>query len=347
MLPSKPYPSDVGSPVCSILVANYNGMATLDACLASVFNQSIEHPFEVIVHDDASSDGSVEWIKGYYPNVRLIESQENVGFCVGNNRMAAIAQGRYLLLLNNDAELRPGALRRLFDYVGEDRFDGILTLAQYEKPTGRLLDIGSRLDPFLNPVPNLGSNRRKVAMGMGACLWVPRELWNEIGGFPEWFGSLAEDMYLCLATWTLGREVHALADSGYDHWVGASFGGGKAQGKKLNTTFRRRGLSERNKTYILAIFTPLPLLLLILPLHLLLLAIEGGLLSLLRWDGDYWRRIYWPALQGPWLERQRLWRERYRWQRARRASVWRFLSCFTPWPYKLRMLIRHGLPKVR
>lgn len=334
-------------PVCSILVANYNGMATLEACLDSVLGQEGDFPFELIVHDDASSDGSAEWVRGRYPDVRLIESRENVGFCVSNNRMAAVAQGRYLLLLNNDAELRPGALKRLHAYVEENRFGGILTLAQYDRASGRLLDVGSRLDLFLNPVPNSDPERRKVAMGMGACLWIPRDLWDETGGLPEWFGSLAEDMYLCLAAWILGHEVHALADAGYDHWVGTSFGGGKAQGNRLSTTFRRRALSERNKTFIMVIFYPLPLLLPVLPLHLFLLAVEGGLLSLLNRNGDYWQRIYWPAILGPWREAERVGRERRRWQSARRISGFRLLSIFTPWPYKLGMLFRYGLPHVR
>ena len=70
-------------------------------------------PVEIIVHDDASSDGSVALIRQYYPQVVLIESPNNVGICVANNRMAALAKGDYLLLLNNDAALWPDALATL------------------------------------------------------------------------------------------------------------------------------------------------------------------------------------------------------------------------------------------
>ena len=109
----------------------------------------------------------------------------------------------------------------------------ILTLPQYDAETGALLDIGSRLDPFLNPVPNLDPARNEVGTVHGACLWIDKALWDELGGFPEWFGSVGEDLYLCCCARLAGYPVRALGNSGYRHRVGQSFGGGKAQAGKL------------------------------------------------------------------------------------------------------------------
>ena len=148
-------------PICSVCIANYNGVSTLAACLDSALNQDCGFSVEVIVHDDASSDESVAFIHQHYPRVALIESRENVGFCVANNRMAAQARGEFLLLLNNDAELFPDALNALYKTAKQLDKPAIIGLPQYDAATGDLIDRGSLLDPFLNPVPNLNQKRAK------------------------------------------------------------------------------------------------------------------------------------------------------------------------------------------
>lgn len=234
----------MAKPVCSVCIANYNGIATLSACLDSVLNQDCCFSVEIIVHDDASCDESVTFIRQHYPQVVLIESRENVGFCVANNRMAAAARGDFLLLLNNDAALWPDALATLLSAARALERPAIVGLPQYEWETGELLDIGSRLDPFLNPIPNLDRERGEVGMVMGACLWLPSTLWKELGGFPEWFGSIAEDLYLYCRARLAGFPVRTLGASGYRHHVGASFGGGKVAADRLATTFRHRASAD-------------------------------------------------------------------------------------------------------
>ena len=172
------------SPAVSVCIANYNGIDLIDACIDSVRAQDFGLPVEIIVHDDASTDGSVEHIRARHPDVHLIESSENVGFCIANNRMAAAARGEYLLLLNNDATLLPDALSVFMGEAKRLASPAILTLPQYDAETGELLDIGSRLDPFLNPVPNLDPKRNDVGTVAGACLWIDKALWEELGGFP-------------------------------------------------------------------------------------------------------------------------------------------------------------------
>jgi GT2 family glycosyltransferase len=334
-------------PVVSVCVANYNGKALIDDCLQSIFAQEGNIALEIIIHDDASSDDSATYIRERYPMARLIESKSNVGFCVANNRMAAQAKGEYLLLLNNDAALYPDALRTLLTEVSRLGRPAILSLPQYDAATGELVDMGSFFDPFLNPIPNLESTLNDVGMVIGACLWIPMSLWSELGGFPEWFGSLAEDMYLCCRARLGGYQVRALATSGYRHWQGKSFGGNRVSEKGLATTFRRRALSERNKSFVMVLTYPAPWLWPILALHLLLLFLEACLLTVVKVDPRFWREIYAPCFQALWHRRSFLRQLREEIQNSKRVGTVALASAFRLMPYKLLMLSRHGLPRMR
>lgn len=333
-------------PVCSVCIANYNGAALLDDCLASVLDQQGDISIEIIVHDDASSDASVTLLHERYPQVEVLTSQQNVGFCIGNNRMVAQARGEFILLLNNDAALHPGALDTLLKAANQQSPVGILTLPQYDWETGALVDRGCLLDPFYNPVPNLDSSRHEVAMAIGACLFLPRTLWNDLGGFPEWMESIAEDMYLCCLARLRGFRVEVAPGSGYRHRQGTSFGGNRVDGGKLNTTFRRRRLSERNKTAVMIICTPSWLVWPQLLAHLVELALEGAVVALCRHDGRIWSEIYGPTFKSTFSNIFDLRGLRRQQQAERRVSLRGYLRPFTWLPHKLRMLVKHGLPSV-
>lgn len=315
-------------------------------CLDSVLAQQGDFTLEIIVHDDASSDASVEIISRDYPTVQLIPSADNVGFCVANNRMGAAASGNYVLLLNNDAELLPDALRHLLAAAEAAPTPVLLSLPQYHFDSGALIDRGCLLDPFFNPVPNLDQRRHEVAMVIGACLWLPRDLWNELGGFPEWFGSIGEDLYLCCRARLAGYPVRVLDVSGYRHRVGASFGGGKARDGRLVSTFRRRALSERNKTYVMFLTCPALFMAVILPMHLLILFCEGVLLSIFKRHSSYLTEIYMPVFVALFQRRLGLRKLRTTIKQHTSVASTDFFSVFDWMPYKLRMLIKHGLPSL-
>jgi GT2 family glycosyltransferase len=334
-----------GVPVVSVCIANFNGERLLPDCIDSVLAQDCDAPVEILVHDDASGDGSLALLAARYPQARVIASKENVGFCVANNRMADAATGDYLLLLNNDAALEAGALQALLSEAGRVGGDAILTLAQHDWETGALVDRGCLLDPFHNPVPNLDPARADLAYVLGACLWIPRALWNELGGFPQWFGSLAEDMYLCCAARLRGIPVRCVDGSAYRHHQGASFGGNRADGG-LRTTYRRRALSERNKTATMLACTPGSLLWLQLPLHLAALAAEGIVVACWRRDTRIWREVYRPALRVAFDPRSPWRGQRCELQAHRRTSLRAWLSGFAWYPRKLSLLRRHGMPEV-
>lgn len=331
-------------PRVSVCIANFNGEALLSDCIDSVSTQGVD--VEILVHDDASTDGSLALLAARHAQARVIASKDNVGFCVANNRMADAASGDYLLLLNNDAALHSGALLALLAEANRIGGDAILTLPQRDWETGTLVDRGCLLDPFYNPVPNLDPSRADVAYVIGACLWIPRRLWQELGGFPPWFGSLAEDMYLCCAARLRGIPVRCVDASGYRHRQGASFGGNRADGG-LRTTYRRRALSERNKTWVMLACTPGWIAWPLLGLHLCVLYAEGAIVSLARPDMRLWREVYLPILPSL-LGRDAEWRSlRRTMQSNRRVTPTQWWRAFTWAPRKLAMLWRHGLPELR
>jgi GT2 family glycosyltransferase len=346
-----PSPSNIvkeNRPLCSVCIANYNGEQFIEQCIESVLKQEdFPGEVEIIVHDDASTDGSVDLIRTRYPQVRLLPSENNVGFCVSNNRMVAAARGEFILLLNNDAALWPDALKTFIAEAKALEQPAILSLPQYEWTTGALLDIGSMLDPFLNPVPNVNPERRNVGMVIGACLWIPKTMWEDLEGFPEWFGSIGEDLYLCCRARLAGYTVLALNRSGYKHQVGGSFGGGKMVGDRMVTSFRRRGLSEQNKTYIMVVAYPLSAMLLLLPLHLALLLIEGVLMSILQKRLSCLREIYLPVFKGLIINRSLLMDLRNRIMAQRSLGLFEFFAPFQLSPRKLWMFFRHGVPHIK
>lgn len=184
-------------------------------------------------------------------------------------------------------------------------------------------------------------------MVMGACLWIPRALWHEIGGFPEWFGSMAEDMYLCCVARLWGYPVRVLPSSGFRHWVGHSFGGGKVTaGGKLATSRKRRALSERNKTLVMALTYPQPVLTFALPLHLLALSLEGTFLVAIKRDTRLFREIYCTALKGLIVFSPLLRVLRNRIFHRHKPSIQAWYSVFRWMPRKLEIWRKHGIPTI-
>lgn len=331
----------------SICIANFNGENIITSCVESIVKQTATSIIEIIIHDDNSTDHSVSLIKQKYPNIKLIASDQNVGFCIANNRMAKLAQGKYLLFLNNDAELFPDAIATLLAATESSNVPTIYGLPQYLTGTHELLDCGAFIDVFFNTVPNKVLKQCDVAMVAGACLWIPKAVWDELGGFPAWFESIAEDLYLCCRARLSGYSVIALATSGFYHRVGNSFGGGRTDNNQLVTTFKRRALSERNKLFTTLIIASNSWLCLFLPLQLTCLMLEGITLTLLKRQWRIWVEIYGPLIS-------MIYRYRIQWeglrqnvQQHKRISFKKWLNVMRWQPYKLTMLMKYGVPSIK
>ena len=104
----------------SIIIVNYNTKQLLADCLNSIYEQTKDIDFEVIVSDNGSVDGSIEMLKNDFPQVILLENNANLGFGAANNRGLAIARGKYIFYLNSDTILLNNAVKFFFDYWEEN-----------------------------------------------------------------------------------------------------------------------------------------------------------------------------------------------------------------------------------
>src|SRR5512133_966327 len=103
-------------PLVSVIITNFNGLRFLDVCLAALRAQTYPKACtEVILVDDASTDGSVPFVRAHYPEVQVVQAERNRGFIAGCHAGAGVARGEWLVMLNNDTEVEPGWLAALVD----------------------------------------------------------------------------------------------------------------------------------------------------------------------------------------------------------------------------------------
>jgi GT2 family glycosyltransferase len=336
--------SEINAPIISVCIANYNGEEIIADCIESVLRQQDAPAFEILVHDDASTDNSLEVLERY-ESVRLIRSSDNVGFCISNNRMAAEARGQFVLLLNNDAQLYPDALATLCEESRRHEGEAVLGLPQYDFDTRKLVDRGLKLDYFASSVPIMTPSSREVAMVIGACLWVPADLWRQIGGFPEWFETNAEDVYLCCYARFLGYRIYVCQQSGFLHMIGHTLGGGKSDQRQLQISTRRRYFSERNRLFVQWLFYPAWLLPLTTALNWIVLAAEALVLSIANRRASLIRDIYIKSQRDALSRISIVASARRTVMRSRVISFSEFFRTFTVFPQKLRLLRVSGVPR--
>lgn len=332
------------TPLISVCIANYNGEEIIADCIESILQQKDAPEFEILVHDDASTDDSLKVLQDYR-SVRVIESSENVGFCISNNRMAAAAKGEFILLLNNDARLFDDALTILLGESRKHADKAVLGLPQYDEATRELVDYGLKLDYFSSSVPIKTPTENDIAMVIGACMWVPANLWNRIGGFPEWFETNAEDVYLCCYARLLGYKIYVPNQSGFLHMIGHTLGGGKSDGNKLQISTRRRYFSERNRLFVQWLFYPAWLVPITTIVNLAVLLVEATVLSIVNRKASLISDIYVKSQVDAFSSIKIVARARSVVMQSRDVSFSAFFKAFTFIPQKLRLLLSAGLPR--
>ena len=208
---------DEGCPSVSIIVVNFNGKELLKLCLTSLLTTNYPN-FEVIVVDNASTDGSVESTKklfGSCPYVRIVENRENSGHAEGCNIGARVAKGRYLVFLDSDTELK--AQNWLWELVKVMESDESIGLAQAKVV---LAEDKRRLDYVCTAIDALGTwaatyglkedklkeNFEVLAASSGCCI-IRREVFNEVGGFDPDYFIYDDDTDLSLRARLLGCKI--------------------------------------------------------------------------------------------------------------------------------------------
>lgn len=244
------------NPDVSILVVTYRCRDAARGCLASL-RETVAVPHEVVVLDNASGDGTVEMVREEFPDVRLIASEENLGFALGCNRAAEAARGEYLLLLNPDTEAHEGAVESLLAFARAHHEHGLYG--------GRTLDPDGSVNPgscwgapslwslfcfatllssafkrtrVFDPESLGGWKRdtvREVDIVTGCLLLAPRTLWQELGGFDARFFMYGEDADLSLRAAQLGYRPAITPDAVVTHEIGVS---SAAREDKLMLLFR-------------------------------------------------------------------------------------------------------------
>lgn len=204
---------DIERPLVSIVILNWNGEKCIRDCLDSVLRT--EYPsFEVIVVDNASTDGSKDLIKNLYPQVNLIENRENLGWCIGNNIGIREAKGDIIVLLNNDTIVDKNWIKEI---VNEARNPdvGVIGCRLYFPNTNVIQSFGFR-KVSLEIYENIGGGQvdngqlndiRDVDYVSGAAMAVKMEVLEKIGLLDPNFNAFHNDVDLCLRAKKAGYRV--------------------------------------------------------------------------------------------------------------------------------------------
>lgn len=222
----------------SVIIVNFNTAPFLKECLTSVEENKGDLHLEIVVVDNNSRDYSVEMIKKHFPQVKLMVNSENLGFARGVNQALNLAKGRYFLLLNPDANVLPGALRCMVDFMDQNKdvaLSGVQllnpngtkqnsianfpTLAQelFNKSLLRILfpkKYPSKYQEYTSPI--------EVESVIGACMIVRPEAVKDVGQLdPEYFLFLEETDW-CYRMRKKGWKIYHLPQFKVIHQQGQS-----------------------------------------------------------------------------------------------------------------------------
>ena len=231
----------------SVIIVSFNTRRLLDECLASLTRA--ERPsgeMEIIVVDNASSDGSQEMVRRRYPQVRLLALQENLGFAAANNRGTAVAEGRYVLFLNSDTLLSRQALVEPLTYLQDHPQTGAITV-RLVYPDGqrdpdnhrgfptpwnafchfsglsRLFPNKPRFNGYFQSYVDFDQTHA-VEVIAGSFMMMPRQLIAELSGWDEAYFFYGEDIDLCYRIGAAGYDIIYYPHVEVLHYKGASSG---------------------------------------------------------------------------------------------------------------------------
>ena len=234
-----------------VAIPSWNGRAHLEICLAALRDQEDPGiPWEVQVYDNASRDGTAEWLAEEHPRVRCLASPVNRGFARALNEVVERASGAdAVAFLNNDTRPRPDWIRELVKALSDAPEDVAAVGGQIVDWEGERLDFGRGLVTFdghalqLDYRRPLGEARvpadgEEIAFACGGNLLIRRDVFREVGGFDEDFFAYYEDVDLGWRLWSAGHRILAAPRATVHHRSGAT--------SELLGLFNRGFLFERN-----------------------------------------------------------------------------------------------------
>jgi N-acetylglucosaminyl-diphospho-decaprenol L-rhamnosyltransferase len=227
----------------SIVILCWNDTKVIGNCISSIFAGTRVTDFEVIVSDNGSSDGTPEFIRRTYPQVRVIENGMNLRFSRGNNVGIASATGDYVLILNPDTVIHEGSLDRWMRFADGHPEAGafgcrVLNPDGSYQRSGRPFPtiwrswigaLGMRGIGYISEVFTSdeylgwnGDTERTIDWQSGCCLLVRGALLKQIGGFDDQFQYYYEDVDLCHRVWDAGFKILFAPDVTITHLGGQS-----------------------------------------------------------------------------------------------------------------------------
>ena len=212
----------------SVIIPHWNGIDVLSECLDSLGKSTYKN-IEIIVVDNASSDGSQDWIRSNHPNIILVQNKSNLGYAEGCNVGAKSSSGEYLIFLNNDTVQNENWIESLVDFLNLNRnvaavqpkilnyFDR--TKFDYAGGCGGWIDVlgfpFARGRLFLNLEKDEGQYEkiRPIFWASGTALMIRKKMFIDLNGFDKTFFAHQEEIDLCWKIHLSGKEVWSVPTS--------------------------------------------------------------------------------------------------------------------------------------
>jgi GT2 family glycosyltransferase len=306
----------------SIIILNYEGRTWLEKCLNSAVAE-LAADCELIVVDNGSTDGSVEFVQQSFPSVRVLPLGRNTGFAAGNNAGAQAASGHYLAFLNNDAAPQAGwlsALRRALD--GDPEVALAASCIVFMHDPAIVDSAGDGITRWGGAFKRGHGGPVREARGggdvfgaCGAAFLVRRGAFQELGGFDSAFFAVYEDVDLSYRFQLRGFRCKYVPDAVVHH-----AGSGTLGRLSANSVF----WGQRNLEWMYFKNTPWPLLLITLPGHAVY-DLAAALYFARSGHFGTFVSAKWSALR----DTARVWRQRRDVQRSRRSSwvrIWKLMD---------------------
>ncbi len=228
----------------SIVIVNYNVKDFLEQCLTSIYKSKSNLSLEVFVVDNASTDGSIDYLLPLFKDVKFICSDKNLGFSKANNLAIRQSKGKYLLILNPDTILGEDTLEKMYHYMENNKEvgiagckvlngDGTFQVAcrrGFPSPWTSFCKLfglqklfpKSKLFARYNQTFRSEDESYYIDAVIGAFMFCDTKLIQEIGGFDESYFMYGEDLDLCRSVQLKGRKVAYYSETSIIHFKGES-----------------------------------------------------------------------------------------------------------------------------
>ena len=278
----------------SIIILNYNGLDFLKKCIQTVKKQTYSN-IEIIVTDNASTDGSIEWVKKESGKLRMenkkmalkiVKHKNNLGYAGANNSAAKKASGEFLFFLNNDTELFPDCIEKI---VSSFKEKSIVTARQIPTLDKKFIgSSGAGADIFGYPYVDPDPTKTRVFYADGAMFFTKKKDFIDLGMFDEKLFIFQEDIDLSWRARLYGYSIISCWEAKLYHYGGGTVLGGTKKGSRYASSYLRRYLNEKNiirnilKNYsalMCIIILPLLLIIHVVEMISLLFLLQGRVIN--------------------------------------------------------------------